>query len=291
MNSNDPKRHHYIPKMLLNNFLDDKSRIWIYDKNREKLYQGTPTNTFVQKNLYRTLNFDHENYSYEAEEELSRIESHAAPVIRRIIKCARNNEHPKLSIEERCAWKRFYHASCRRTPEFAEEMLRLNERYNDVLHIAIDRLLLHKEIDPPDRDFLDSNPILNGAQRDIKQNIKAGFASGGHLHLQADVNRFSRETGLLIAVIRQPSRSFVIGSHGVAIVQPTHKRDQEYGGWLPIAHDIAVAPTASPDEEFLLRLDRDKDRLIRRINRAAASQSRIIAGRSKALICSLMQGQ
>ena len=101
MNSNDPKRHHYIPKMLLNNFLDDKDRIWIYDKNGGKLYQGTPINTFVQRNLYRTLSFDHENYSYEAEEELSRIESHAAPVIRRIIKCARNNEYPKLSPEDR----------------------------------------------------------------------------------------------------------------------------------------------------------------------------------------------
>ena len=290
MSSNDPKRHHYIPQFLLKNFLDDSGRFWVLDKKKGKLHQGTPTNTFVEKNLHRTLNFDHGNYSCEAEEELSRIESRAAPVIRKIIKCARNNEHPKLSPEHRDAWKRFYHTSCRRTPEFAEEMLHLDERSDEVFHLAIERLLLQQGIDHLDREFLDQNPILKGAKSVMMKNTKARFASGDHPHLQADVERFSRETGLLIAVIRQPKRSFVIGSHGVAIVQPTHKRDQTQGGWLPIAHDVIVAPTSHPERELLLPLNGGNDYIIKRINRASFRQSRIIAGRSKALICSLMQG-
>ncbi len=290
MSSNDPKRHHYIPKILLNNFLDDKNRLWVYDKEKGKLYPGTPTNIFVQRNLYRTLNLDQGNYSYEAEEELSRIESRAAPVIRRIIQCVRNNEHPKLSVEERLSWTRFYHASCRRTPEFAEEMLRLDEQYDDVFHMAIERLLLQQGIDPPNREFLDSNPILSGAKPAMKQNTKAGFASGEHPHLKSDVKCFSRKTGLLIAVIRQPRRSFVIGSHGVVIVQPAHKRDQVYGSWLPIAYDVIVAPTSTPEKELLLPLNDSNDYIIKRINRASFQQSRIVAGRSKDLICSLMKG-
>ncbi len=198
MSSNNPKRHHYIPKILLNNFLDDKNRLWVYDKEKGKLYPSTPKNIFVQKNLYRILNFDGD-YSYEAEEELSRIESRAAPVIRRIIQCARNNENPKLSMKERHSWMRFYIASCRRSPEFVEEMLRLDEEYDDVLHTAFESLLSQQLIDPLDREFLDSNPILSDATT-MKQNIKAVFASGDHPRLQAEEEDFLHKTGLLIAV-------------------------------------------------------------------------------------------
>ena len=290
MSSNDPKRHHYIPQFLLKNFLDDSDRFWVFDKKKGKLHQGTPRNTFVEKNLYRTLIFDHGNYSYEAEEELSRIESRAAPVIKKIIKCARNNEYPKLTLEHRDAWNRFYHTSCRRTPEFAKEMLYSDERFDEVFHLVIKRLLLQQGLDPLDRQFLDQNPILKWAKTVMMKNSKARFASGEHPHLQADVERFSRETGLRIAVIRQPKRSFVIGSHGAAIVQPTDKRDQTQGGWLPIAHDVIVAPTSHPERELLLPLNGGNDYIIKRINRASFRQSRIIAGRSKTLICSLMQG-
>ena len=197
MSSNDPKRHHYIPQFLLKNFLDDSDRFWVFDKKKGKLHQGTPRNTFVEKNLYRTINFDHGNYSCEAEEELSRIESRAAPVIKKIIKCARNNEYPKLSLEHRDAWNRFYHTSCRRTPEFAEEMLYLDERSDEVFHLAIERLLLQQGIDHLDREFLDQNPILKWAKSVMMKNTKVRFASGEHRHLQADVERFSREAGLV----------------------------------------------------------------------------------------------
>lgn len=288
MTSNLPKQPHYIPKLLLKNFVDSSGRLHVFDKKEGKLHQSTPGKTFVRGNLTRTFNFDTGNYSYEVEQELSRIESRADPVIRRIIECARNNEHPKLSIEDRHAWQEFYHASCRRTPEFAEEMLKLGERFDAVLHLAIERLLSQQGIAPPNRELLDQNPILKGAKPIMMGNIKARFASGDHPHLQADVERFSRETGLLIAVIRQPKRSFVIGSHGVTIVQPEHKRDPAYGGWLPIAHDVILTPTSHPEKELLLPLNGSNDHIIRRINRASFRQSRFIAGRSEALIRSLM---
>ena len=289
MNSNNPKRHHYIPKMLLNNFLDDKDRIWIYDKNGGKLYQGTPTNTFVQRNLYRTLNFDHENYSCEAEEELSRIESRAAPVIRRIIKCARNNEHPKLSPEDRDAWKRFALAMARRTPESQERVF--SGRNRDTFYEAAKTRADELNYDLPDKEILYQDIRILKLKKLVESSINARFAAGAHPYEQDRTERFCHEAGLCVTVICIPKRSFVIGSHGFAIVRRNHQNDPAQGSWLPIAHDVAVAPTAFPDEEFLFQLDHDSDRIIRRINRAAVAQSRIIAGRSKALICSLMQGQ
>ena len=56
MISNSPKRHHYIPQFLLKNFLDDSGRFWVFDREEGKPHQGTPTNTFVRRNLYRTMN-------------------------------------------------------------------------------------------------------------------------------------------------------------------------------------------------------------------------------------------
>ena len=288
MTSNLPKQTHYIPKFLIKNFIDNNGHLYVFDKKEGKLHKGTPGKTFVRRNLTRTFNFGTGNYSYEAEQELGRIESRAHPVIQKIIECARNDEHPKLSIEEKYAWQEFYHASCRRTPEFAEEMLKLNERFDAALHLAIERLLFQQGINPPNKELLDQNPILKSAKPTMMGNTKARFASGDHPHLQADVERFSRETGLLIAVIRQPKRSFVIGSHGVAIVQPEYKRDSAYGGWLPIAHDVILAPTSHPEKELLLPLNGSNDHIVRRINRASFRQSRFIAGRSEALIRSLM---
>ena len=289
MISNHPKRHHYIPQMLLKNFLDDRGRFWVFDKIEGKLHQCTPRNTFVQKNLYRTLNFDHENYSYEAEEELSRIESRAAPVIRRIIECARNNEYPQLIPEDRKSWKRFMLAMARRTPESQERVS--YKSFDDIFYEAAKKVAEKENyMALPDKGSIFQDSRISKLKDVIKSNVDARFAAGDHPRTRDETERFCRETGLLIAVICEPRRSFVIGSHGVAIAQPDHKDDQTQGSWLPISHDVAVAPTAFPDRESLLRLNHDRDSIIKRINRASAAQSRIIAGRSKALICSLMQG-
>ena len=142
----------------------------------------------------------------------------------------------------------------------------------------------------PDKNSLLSDPHISKFRDTIESNVGAKFAAGDHPHEREEVERFCRETGLCVVVIGMRNRSFVIGSHGLAIVQSRYKNDPAMGSWLPIAHDVAVAYTPFPDKEFLRRLDRDSDLIIKRINRASATQSRKIAGRSKDLICSLMRG-
>ena len=62
---------------------------------------------------------------------------------------------------------------------------------------------------------------------------------------------FRRESGLCVAIICNPSpkNSFLIGSHGLAIVQSRHPDDAVTRSWLPIAHDVAVLATSFPDRE------------------------------------------
>ena len=77
----------------------------------------------------------------------------------------------------------------------------------------------------------------------------------------------------------------MIGSHGLTIMQGGVSLG---GNWLPIAHDVAIQITAFPDRGFRLCLDRKNEAIIKAINRETAAQSDMIAGRSEALVRSLM---
>ena len=287
MTSNRPKATHYIPRFLLAEFANHKGFLFIFDKKMEKLYEMTPQNAFLENHLTRMYDLESGEYSYEAEKILSDIESQAAPVVCKIINCARKRRNPGLSSIEREHWGLFYHSMCRRNPEFAEEMLKHDEQFDDVFYMACKRVLQQQGMNVPSRERIDSHPILSKAKNHMKKNNKARFASGDHEFLQADAKRFAREAGLLIAVIQQPRRSFVIGSHSVANVPRVRNRDRAHGAWLPIAHDVIVTPTSSPRIELVPLLDRNSDDFIRRINAASFRQSRFVAGRSESLLHSL----
>ena len=300
MRSNLSRRHHYIPKMLLKNFCDDGT-LWVGDRTNKKIYQCTPENVFVKKDLYMRSSIDvPKNYdekewlsdiimSDEYEKTLSQIESDAAPAIRRIIEQTRCNQCPQLSPEDRNHWKQFMLAIARRTPESRARVM--PESFDDIFYEATKKVAEKDSyMGLPDKDSFYSDPRISKLKDIIKSNNDAMFAAGDHPRGWEEVERFCREQGLYAVVIGMPNRSFVIGSHGLAIVQSSYKNDPAQGSWLPIAHDVAITPTSIPDKEYFYRLDRNSDLVIKRINRASAAQSQIIAGRSKALICSLMRG-
>ena len=224
------------------------------------------------------------------EKTLSQIESDAAPAIRRIIEQARRNQRPQLSPEDSNHWKRFMLAIPRRTPE-SRDRVKPDKSIDDIFYEAAKKVAKKENyMDLPDKGSLLSDSRISKLRDTIESNVDAKFATGEHPHTREDVDRFCRETGLSVVVIGMPNRSFVIGSHGLAIVQSSYKNDPAQGSWLPIAHDVAITPTSIPDKEYFYRLGRDSDLIIKRINRASATQSRKIAGRSKYLISSLMRG-
>lgn len=298
MGLNLSRRHHYIPKMLLKNFCDNGS-LWVGDRTNEQIYRCTPENVFVIKDLYMRSSIDvSKSYnekeslrditmSDEYEKTLSQVESDAAPAIQRIIEQARCNQCPQLIPEDRNHWKRFMLAIARRTPESRARVM--PESFDDIFYEAAKKVAEKDSyMGLPNKDSFYSDPHISKLKDIIKSNNDAMFAAGDHPFGREEVERFCRERGLYAVVIGMPNRSFVIGSHGLAIVQSSYKNDPAQGSWLPIAHDVAITPTSIPDKEYFYRLDRNSDLIIKRINRASAAQSRIIAGRSKALIRSLM---
>lgn len=287
MGANRPTRNHYVPQMLLKNFCEDNGRLWIGDKIRGKVYQASPTNVFVRGKLYVKQNYSEENESYEYEHILSKIESNAEPAVSSIIEQVRCRKNPHLDPNLNKQFKEFVMAQARRTPESQERVFSGSDRIlEEVVDSVSKELLTQAGYDIPEQDWFDRHPGILELKRKLKSNHNANFAAGDHHLLQQETERFSRETGWGVALICLPKRSFVIGSHGVTIIR---RGGSIRGSWLPIAHDIVVQITAFPERGFRLHLERKNESIIKSINRETAAQSDIIAGRSEALVRSLME--
>ena len=302
MGDNIPRRHHYIPVMLLENFCDANGRVWVGRDDR--VFPTTPQNVFVEKDFYATFDLsdvpsgqdyeevlDSRKRGYEYEEILSGIEDAAAPAVRQIIKQARQGNFPRLTPALRAAWKQFVIALIRRTPESQEREIS-SKKISDLLYEKARDLAAEDSVPMPDIELLYGDSTMAEIRDKAIQNTYATHSAGDTPELQKEAEEFSRKLGLLVAVSCIPGIEFVIGSYGFTVVEPGFARDPFEGSWLPIAHDVAVHLTKNPGKEdlVLLRYGNGGDEVITKINRACAAQSRMIAGRAEALVRSLMQG-
>ncbi len=292
MGANHPARQHYIPEFLIRHFVDSCGHLWVYDRRRGKLYPTSAKKAFVESNIYTRYEFARgdnyeglvgstkKDYSYEADS-LSRIESEAAPVVSRIIKHARAKFPPKLSAHQANSWKAFVLAMARRTPESRQRVTSISDR--EAFYVAAKRRADEISYDLPDIDTLYKDSRIWKLKNMVVSNVHAGFAAGVSRREKREEERFCRECGLCVAIICNPSptNSFLIGSHGLAIVPSNEAK----GSWLPIAHDVAVSVTSFPDREFLVVIDDDRTkRVVAAINAASNARSHTIASRSEELV-------
>src|SRR5690606_21001349 len=105
----------------------------------------------------------------------------------------------------------------------------------------------------------------------------------------AVVQAVLNDMGIGVAVIQKPNKSFVIGSKPIVKLNPpgeTRLGQPDVEAWLPIAADVAVCPVPGKDKEIIMTLD--DDRWLRGFNVAILRESTLIAGRSEALVSSLV---
>ena len=299
--TNAPVGQHYNPVMLLRNFCDSDGLIWVSDGN--KVYRTNPTNVFKIRHLYTRLDFtnasrgvghqafiDSVEKSYEHEDQLSELEARAAPAVRQIAERARNGNPPQLSVKLRNSLKRFIIAMARRTPE-SQARVAVSNDLDDVFYETSQRVAELNGQSLPPKEKLYQDPRFRELEEMVMANTNARFAAGAHPILERETQKFIRETGLSVAVIRTPPPSFIVGSHGLTIIDDPLEGGFPAGSWLPVAHDVAVGVTAFPDRDVLMVLDdtSNGDLIISGFNRATASRSRIIAGQSETLVRSLTQ--
>ena len=299
MGANKPVKQHIIPEFLLRNLADSSGRLWIYDKRQQKIYTTSTKKAFVQRNAYTIYKFEHvakdtaydrfidslkEDYIHETETFSRNLEGVASPIISHMIDRARSNRFPKLSQEQADVWKRFMLATARRTPESRSRATSIDD--DEAFYLAAKARAIEMNFDLPNKEVLFQDPRVSKLMKIVIANVHARFSAGVSRREKNEEERFCRNTGLCVAIIPSPSptNSFLIGSHGLAIVQTDPHGKSAKGSWLPIAHDVAVLATPAPDKEYLLVLGNSKKDLVQIVNRSLAASSSTIAGKYEELV-------
>jgi hypothetical protein len=287
MGANRPKRQHYVPKLLIKNFLNQDGRVWLGNTETGRVSCTGPVNAFVESEQYTRYGFgpDGEEKDYRYEEAIASLESEVGPVVAEIVDSARGRRPPRLLEREVSAIQRFILLQARRT---AESRRRVSSRRDpdELFFEAAASVFVGQGHDPPSKDLL-AEPGMREFAKRILHNVDAQFSAGDHPDLAEEEAKFCRETSLCVAVIDLQRRSFILGSHGLTIREPVGSKWLR-GSLLPVAHDVIVQVSPFAGQVRLLCLDEGSDCLIRDINRTTALQSRWIAGKSERLIRSLV---
>jgi hypothetical protein len=281
MHSPIPKGQHFVSKLLLKRFVNDTGRLFFFSKQfpdkgvlattPEKLFRGTHIYSTRDKNGVPDVRL--ERY-------YSAMENLAAPIVDKIVTRARAGDTPHLTETERKIWDRFFCDQWKRVPDFHGKILDAEDLVPNVRA----RVAAKRPEAPgftPEMELLLQNP--ESRQRILRNAMISSLAS----HSTAILDVLARK-GLGVSVIRNPAKSFAIGSFPVVKLNLPGRAslsDPTVEAWLPVAHDVAVSPAPIlPDEEGLYFIP---DHLIRWLNTSTFKQSTAIAGKSEHLIESL----
>jgi hypothetical protein len=282
MKKSIPKHQHYVPQMLLRRFADEDGKLYFFSKRfaQKGVLTSTPGAIFHERHLYSTE--DKEGVrDVTLELDYVDLEGRADQVIEKIVVAARNSEEPHLTIQERQIWDDFFLVQWKRVPDFHERFIK-GEGSERLFKAAKAKLRARRQLTPEENRDLEDPAWIER----IKQNAKVDALAKASPPMRAVLS----QKGLGIAIIRKPTKSFVVGSFPVLkLTNPGRENisDPTAEIWLPVAYDVAVSPAPvrlRPLEERLIELD---DRNVRHINFGVFKQSTAVAGRSRELIVSL----
>lgn len=275
-----PKRHHYVPQMILSGFTDPDG--WLYwCRHREDagtVRRARPAELFHKNHLYSTLS-ESGIKDTTMEGALAVLESEAVGVVRAILGPARAGIIPILSPEQKRLWYLFFLMQWRRTPETQHsstsdtEALRMVEEIIDELRaVAPHRLAEIEKLATPE------------AKARIVRNVRVQTLVQFSVEMMAVLER----RGIAVLRITKPNKSFIIGSRPVVkLTTPgrTDLNDTAVEMWLPIASDIAVG-VGQGDGDISLHIA-ESGEPVRQLNLSIAKQSETIAAGSAALVRSI----
>lgn len=266
---NEPKHHHFIPKMLLRNFTDKNGFLYFYNKrfNGKQVRKTTPEKFGLENNLYTEYD-EQGNKDNSAEKLFADLEGETAPIFKKIIIAARNGKKPELTSSEKKTLDHYIYCQWGRVPDTTDPILNRDLKEND------SRYELIRDMTPEEREQFEKELRVKSLTRGVSEPNER-------------ILRILGDKGLAVLVLRKPKKSFVIGTNPVLRIPiDLHLADPKAESWLPIAYDVAITPYFSHGTEKLLESIEDLD--IRGFNETILRQSSAIAGRSEKLISSLI---
>lgn len=274
-----PKRHHYVPQMLLNGFTDPEG--WLHwcrlGGNDKSVRRARPLELFQKKHLYSVISKAGDK-DLRIERELSQIEGDAGQVVKRIAESVRAGRVPDLTPAEKHIWYNFFLLQWRRTPEAQQSAA------SDVDMLAMfDETIAELRAAFPERGAeIDALDTPDGRARAVR-NARAESVLG----LNEEVVEVLQRRDISILRVERPNKSFIVGSRPVvklSVAGQSNLANPIVEMWLPIASDIAVGVGDATGQTNLYPAN---DHAVRRLNILTAMQSQVIAARSPELIRSV----
>ncbi len=288
MPQKEPTRHHYVPRMILRNFVDEHGLLHCYRKDDEAQFSSTVGNAFVKNRLYAKHDTIRRRKDASKESELARsVEAPADLVVRKILRCARRGQEPCLTEAEKEAWDFFFCVQMRRTLALREVID--NEKMVDWARRETIKVLgpfseedekeFRAEMGTPER----RRSAVDNAWIDVL--LARNDPLFGTL----------RNKGLLIVVLADLEIGFVIGSDPVVPMIPygSTLEDEDASNLFPIAPDVLVACYGPSGSEELVTWHKGPDarEMVDALNSEILANSLIVASSSTKYLNRLLNRQ
>jgi hypothetical protein len=268
----NPKRHHYVPRFILANFVDDVGKLWVTRVSGGNVWSAKPDDVYVEGHRYSWLTKDGSRDS-ELEQAYSVLEGETVPVVAEFLRAARARCSPVLTAAAMDTWTEFLYHQMKRVPAVTYALVRTRS-WEARLELAIgalrDRGITVGE------DKLTDLRSPDGLAR-LFQNATVGALLADAPPIRQLLASATVELGLAPV-----GSSFLIGSHPIAGVRsgiegaPQLSTDM----WLPIASNVAVK-VAFGGKARTVALTAEK---VASINRDSCLQSEYVAGSSRELV-------
>lgn len=278
------KRHHIVPKFLLNRFTNEDGKLWVLNKSAMRFYAQSPSDALVQSHLNTAVSPDGTRDA-SLEDFYSRLEGLFAPVVDKIVICARKRQLPNLSKEEVLVWAFCLYHQHKRAPDAFLRLPDLASMISDWPAYLDQFETKHGPFEAADRARLE--------RLDARERIVQGATVNARGRNNIEIISLLASKGLTIAIVDDPSKkSFITGDHPVVrMAGPSgsvHLADPNMEAWLPISSDVAVSPGNGHEKEQLIAVSGNE---VRRVNLTLFNQSNIVAARSDKLLHSLSKAR
>ena len=273
---NIPKRHHYVPRFILANFVDGAGKLWVRRVNGGTVWSAVPEDVYVERHRYSSID-PAGNRDPELEKAYSVLEGVTKPIVDQLLVAGRTGRSPVITRAEKAAWDEFLYHQMKRVPA-ATAALEEKSDWGERLDSAIEGLRERDLV--ADEQTLAELRSSDGLAR-LKQNatVKALFSNSPLVRILLGAANI--EVG-----VAPNGGQFVISSHPIAGIRAGLQSVK--GGapemWLPIASDVAVR-VAFDGEHRTVALMPDK---VASINHDNCIQGDFIAGASKKLVKSVI---
>ena len=287
------KHHHEVPEWQLKHFCwGPGERLWMGYKDTREVKTVNINRSCVRNYANTSISYQSQGdgtfeqvKSDQDEVILARFDDQAHRAARKLIDFSRQWRDtgpvaPRLLPAEIEVCKQIIVAQARRTRE-SQDRVGLSEDKSELyLDLYFERAEEVGQQLPSREDLLKDSRVTRVFDV-LSQNQRANFASGNHPILADKEIVFLDSLGLHVAVIDPTTAEFVIGSHGITIVETA----QGQNAWLPLAPDVAISLSHKPKH---IGIGICTDEFVECHNRAAISSSTRIAGRSKETIQTLL---